>query len=548
MTDVRSKLPDHADQHEVDVAVVGGGPGGLATAAAVLSAFGDTFKVKVYESLTEYTLQGSAVGLQPNAQYALEAIHPGLLARFKECGLPVKKPVTRYDLHGNFVDTMEDRQKQTQLLHAKYGKYPFILGWHEIRQLLFDYLPAGIVEFDKQMTKYDEVEDGVTIHFDRGHPSIRAKVLIGADGYFSRIRKQCLNDGPPLFAGCVMWRARIAAPEGRPEEFSTWREPNTPVMSGPFAMLIPMGTLEASKHKPWTWILGAPLSALKEAGVQFDPEARGLKAIQGDADSGSALENALKIFRKMPSALMDIVKGTDPTTVTQHGLYMRPLTDPSLHPLLAPNRGPLDKPPEQPVAPGTPPHEETAGPAVPAPTPPTLEGSSQMSKDISSSPMGAALGALSGSKAEGEPAASEGKFPASGGHPVGTGLNPQGGNLCTQPVGANSDPSQLWGRGRVTLLGDAAHATIPNGQGLALALEDAAVLGWHLKRQGLTQQALRSYERERPERVRTIHVKGSDSASYEERERYLYKPTFKPLWCDQDDQGDHDTSIMNFEP
>lgn len=42
-----------------------------------------------------------------------------------------------------------------------------------------------------------------------------------------------------------------------------------------------------------------------------------------------------------------------------------------------------------------------------------------------------------------------------------------------------------------------------------------------------------SYERERPERVRTIHVKGADSASYEERERYLYKPTFKPLWCDR---------------
>ena len=70
----------------------------------------------------------------------------------------------------------------------------------------------------------------------------------------------------------------------------SWREPDTPVMSGPFAMLIPMGTLEATKHKPWTWILGAPLSALKEAGVQFDPEARGLKAIQGDTDSGSALE------------------------------------------------------------------------------------------------------------------------------------------------------------------------------------------------------------------------------------------------------------------
>ncbi|KAL0049404.1 hypothetical protein WJX82_001334 [Trebouxia sp. C0006] len=507
MTNVHSKLPNRVDQYEVDVAVVGGGPGGLAAAAAVLSAFGDTFEVRVYESLTEYTLQGSAVGLQPNAQYALEAIHPDLFARFKECGLPIKKPVTRYDLHGNFVEQMEDRHKQTQLLHAKYGKYPFLLGWHEIRQLLFDYLPAGVVEFDKQMNKYDEEENGVTIHFDRGHPSVRAKVLIGADGYFSRIRKQCLNDGPPLFAGCVMWRARIAAPEGRAEEFSSWREPDTPVMSGPFAMLIPMGTLEATKHKPWTWILGAPLSALKEAGVQFDPEARGLKAIQGDADSGSALENALKIFKKMPSALMDIVKGTDPTTVTQHGLYMRPLTDPSLQPLLA--LKPLDKVPEQPAPPGTPPHKEKERAAHH----PQLELPWDPSPNQKAKQMGS------------------------------TGFTPQGGDASTQAVGY---PSQLWGRGRVTLLGDAAHATIPNGQGLALALEDAAVLGWHLKRQGLTQRALRSYELERPERVRTIHVKGADSATYEERERYLYKPTFKPLWCDQDAQGD--TSIMNFEP
>ncbi len=50
MTHTRSKLPNLADQHEVDiidVAVVGGGPGGLSTAAAVLSAFGNAFRVKV---------------------------------------------------------------------------------------------------------------------------------------------------------------------------------------------------------------------------------------------------------------------------------------------------------------------------------------------------------------------------------------------------------------------------------------------------------------------------------------------------------------------
>ena len=34
-------------EETVDVAVVGGGPGGLATAAAVVSAFGDSASVKV---------------------------------------------------------------------------------------------------------------------------------------------------------------------------------------------------------------------------------------------------------------------------------------------------------------------------------------------------------------------------------------------------------------------------------------------------------------------------------------------------------------------
>lgn len=50
------------------------------------------------------------------------------------------------------------------------------------------------------MASYEEDEEGVTVHLDDGKPSVHAKVLIGADGYFSRIRKQCLNDGPPMFA------------------------------------------------------------------------------------------------------------------------------------------------------------------------------------------------------------------------------------------------------------------------------------------------------------------------------------------------------------
>jgi len=50
-----------------------------------------------------------------------------------------------------------------------------------------------------QMRHYEEDEDGIVLHFDRGQPAVHAKVLIGADGYFSKVRTQCLNDGPPTF-------------------------------------------------------------------------------------------------------------------------------------------------------------------------------------------------------------------------------------------------------------------------------------------------------------------------------------------------------------
>ena len=59
------------------------------------------------------------------------------------------------------------------------------------------------------------------------------------------------------------------------------------------AMLFEMGTLEETKDQSWTWVLGCPVHLVREAGVEFDPDARGVKSIQGNASSGSALEAGL---------------------------------------------------------------------------------------------------------------------------------------------------------------------------------------------------------------------------------------------------------------
>jgi salicylate hydroxylase len=70
------------------------------------------------------------------------------------------------------------------------------------------------------------------------------------------------------------------------------------------------------------------------------------------------------------------------------------------------------------------------------------------------------------------------------------------------------DASQPWARGRIALMGDAAHAMVPHlAQGAAQAVEDAASLAGHLARQpDDTVVALRDYEQERQPRAARVQA------------------------------------------
>lgn len=67
------------------------------------------------------------------------------------------------------------------------------------------------------------------------------------------------------------------------------------------------------------------------------------------------------------------------------------------------------------------------------------------------------------------------------------------------------EPLQRWSQGRVTLLGDAAHAMTPNmGQGACQAIEDAVILGSCLQKALDIPRALRVFETTRIKRVERV--------------------------------------------
>jgi 2-polyprenyl-6-methoxyphenol hydroxylase-like FAD-dependent oxidoreductase len=75
------------------------------------------------------------------------------------------------------------------------------------------------------------------------------------------------------------------------------------------------------------------------------------------------------------------------------------------------------------------------------------------------------------------------------------------------------DPISFWGRGVMTLLGDAAHPLLPHtGQGAAQAIVDAVTLGDALTGDVDVERALRAYERERLARTATLLQQGRRTA------------------------------------
>lgn len=71
-------------------------------------------------------------------------------------------------------------------------------GWSDLRDAFSSWLPSGMVQLNKRFASMEQHADHVVVCFADG-TSVAARVVVGADGCFSKVRRQNLQDGIPQY-------------------------------------------------------------------------------------------------------------------------------------------------------------------------------------------------------------------------------------------------------------------------------------------------------------------------------------------------------------
>jgi 5-methylphenazine-1-carboxylate 1-monooxygenase len=189
----------------MDIAIVGGGIGGL-TLALALHKENVPAKIRIYEAAPEFKPLGVGINLMPHAMKVLTEL--GTLDALAKVGVEPKEFMF-FTHHGQFVY----REPTGYAAGFKYPHYSFHRA--DLHQVLYEAvierLGRDVILMNHRCVRSEEGGDRVTLHFvdanGKEQKSHQADIAIGCDGIHSALRKQFYpNEGPPVFHGINIWR------------------------------------------------------------------------------------------------------------------------------------------------------------------------------------------------------------------------------------------------------------------------------------------------------------------------------------------------------
>lgn len=176
------------------IAIVGGGMGGLAT-AATLGRLG--LQVKIYEQAKAFTRIGAGIQMMPNSMKVLRRIGvEDTLARTSF------KPYSHLNREWDTGKVIRELPMPEDLFGAPY----LCMHRADLTAALASAIPEGALQLDKKLAGLEHKGSGVELRFEDG-TSARADAVVGADGVHSIVRDIIVGPDEPVHKGRIAYRA-----------------------------------------------------------------------------------------------------------------------------------------------------------------------------------------------------------------------------------------------------------------------------------------------------------------------------------------------------
>jgi salicylate hydroxylase/6-hydroxynicotinate 3-monooxygenase len=183
-------------KEKLDIAIVGGGMGGLASAAALRQAGHD---VTVYEQARQFTRLGAGIQIGCNAMHVLRGL--GLEERLRA---DTFYPRSWNNRDWKTGEVMFDILFGTDAEQA-YGA-PYLLAHRgDLHAALASAVPAELVKHNHRLTGIDQTPQGVRLTFENGHVAT-ADAAIAADGVHSIAKEALFGKDELNFTGRIAYR------------------------------------------------------------------------------------------------------------------------------------------------------------------------------------------------------------------------------------------------------------------------------------------------------------------------------------------------------
>lgn len=243
---------------ERTVLIAGGGLGGLATAACLLT---QGIDVEVHEQAPQLGEVGAGIQVSANATRVFR--HLGLLDALD--AVAARPDVYQFRLFdtGEILQSIPLGQSYVE----RHGVPYFSIHRADLLNILVDKvrsLKPDAIHLNAKAVGYEEGADGVTLLLEGGR-QVRGDALIGADGIRSAIRAQLLGQTPANYTGDIAWRA-VVEKSVLPEEYQTnavdiWVGParhavTYPLRRGTLTNFV--GSVEDDSWKDDSWTVKRP--------------------------------------------------------------------------------------------------------------------------------------------------------------------------------------------------------------------------------------------------------------------------------------------------